>query len=78
MFDLTALTNAAPPPNRYTVIRQLRQHRWVTLVGAAGVGKTALAVAVARFLGERSFYTGGVVLVELGQCRWLSSLFDLR
>jgi predicted ATPase/DNA-binding winged helix-turn-helix (wHTH) protein len=41
----------------------LREHAIVTLAGAAGIGKTALALAVAR-LGVGA-YAGGVWLVEL-------------
>ncbi len=45
------------------VQRLLRQHRLVSIIGAGGIGKTALALEVAhRFLGE---FADGVWLVEL-------------
>ncbi len=46
-----------------TLIDELREHRLITLVGSAGVGKTSLGLELAR--AAASQYADGVFLVEL-------------
>ena len=47
-----------------TLAAQLAQHRFVTLLGAAGIGKTTVAVAVGRALLDD--FEGAVRFIELG------------
>ena len=42
-----------------------QQKRLLSLVGAAGVGKTSLALAAAHYLYERSLFAGGVFFVSV-------------
>ena len=48
----------------YSIIRQLKLHRTVSVVGEQGIGKSAVAIAVANYVSERSMYRDGVYYVR--------------
>lgn len=63
-----------PAPAEYFLGRELDMHRvvekvltgrLVTVRGLPGIGKTALAIAAARYLGERRLFRDGVFFVNL-------------
>jgi len=49
----------------YEVIRTCCSRRLVTIAGVAGVGKTAVSIAVAHYLTERGMFRDGVLHVRL-------------
>ena len=49
----------------YNVVNSLLNHRFVTLVGAPGVGKSEIAIETARWCHFRALFPDGVLLVQL-------------
>jgi hypothetical protein len=48
----------------YSIIRQLKLHRTVSVVGEQGMGKSAVAIAVANYVSERQMYRDGIYYVR--------------
>jgi predicted ATPase len=75
--ERVARTNLAQPSTRFVGRRRelselrtmLAEHRLVTVVGAAGIGKTRLACELARLLADEYLTAGGVWRVDLAEAR---------
>ena len=50
----------------YCVIKAILDRRLVSVTGAHGVGKSAVAVSAINYLAERHYYSDGVVYVDCG------------
>ena len=65
LFDWTPRVST----HRYGILQYLRQRRFVSITGSAGLGKTALAVATANYISERATFKHGICFVRLHGCR---------
>jgi len=83
---LSRLRLPKPPPDfegrevlMYSVIRQIHDHRLVSLVGVDGVGKSTVAVAVANYIADRELFADSIVFVRAqGITNYKSFLLNLQ
>lgn len=40
----------------YCILKHLANHRWVSVIGIAGIGKSALIKVIANYIHDRNFY----------------------
>lgn len=61
----------------HDLVKELLANRFVTVKGAGGIGKTTLAVEVARWFHSRGHFPDGVFQVDLRQAgtAWRSSRY---
>ena len=68
----------------YAMVRSLKLHRCVSVVGGEGIGKSATAIAAANFMSERKMFRDGILFLRVqfddtveGLCeRLLDQWFD--
>ncbi|CAN0400612.1 unnamed protein product, partial [Discosporangium mesarthrocarpum] len=49
----------------YLVIKTVLKRRFVALLGAPGVGKTAVATQACHYMAQRAYFSDGVFFVRL-------------
>jgi tetratricopeptide (TPR) repeat protein len=61
----------------YTVINELLENRLVTITGVGGIGKTVVAIEVARWFCSRNHFPDGVYYIDLRQVDTAEGIIDL-
>ena len=61
----------------HTIINGLVQTRFVTVTGAGGIGKTTVAIEVARWFCSRNHFPDGVFYIDLRQVDTADGIIDL-
>jgi tetratricopeptide (TPR) repeat protein len=61
----------------YDIINELITNRLVTITGVGGIGKTMVAIEVARWFCTRPYFAGGIFYIDLRQIETAEGIIDV-